>query len=295
VSDAVQFKKELTTEDIASLRCWDGGTDPPWAEYIQRDLWPLVVPISAVMVDPANLREHNEQNLSIIASSLRQFGQRKPVVANAMAGGCLEAGNGTWAAASQMLRWEYIAALFVADDPTTALRYQIVDNRSSDTSEFMYGQLAEALSQLQSQDEALLDGTGFTADEVAELVELHLEDGEEKEAGTGELLELTEVTIEEPTSQVVPGDIWRLGERHVLLVVDVMAEWPLWKPWLEEADTIFVPYPGPFVPLTMKAEECKLVLVQPDAFTAGHMVDRYREIHGQESAKKLQVVEVTVG
>ena len=39
-----------------------------------------VVPISSLVLDPANARKHDEKNLAAIKGSLARFGQQKPVV-----------------------------------------------------------------------------------------------------------------------------------------------------------------------------------------------------------------------
>jgi len=56
----------------------------PW---IAADLRPLAEPLEAILPDPKNARTHDENNLRAIVASLRQFGQRKPIVVNRR-GGC---------------------------------------------------------------------------------------------------------------------------------------------------------------------------------------------------------------
>lgn len=52
-------------------------------------------------------------------------------------------------------------------------------------------------------------------------------------------------------------------------------------------NVIFAPYPGPFVPMTLKADKAsRVVMVQPDAYIAGHILDRYEEIHGAAAVVK---------
>jgi hypothetical protein len=53
-----------------------------------------------------------------------------------------------------------------------------------------------------------------------------------------------------------------------------------------KGDAIFAPYPGPFVPLTLKAEERAIVMVQPDEYIAGHILDQYENVKGAGSVQR---------
>ena len=60
-----------------------------------------------------------------------------------------------------------------------------------------------------------------------------------------------------------------------------------WSPLLTEG-TIFAPYPGPFVPFGEKVKQHSLVMVQPDPYTAGHILDRYEDANGAASIVKVE-------
>ena len=64
-------------------------------DYITEDLRPLARPINSFNPDPGNARVHDERNMKTISGSLRQFGQRKPIVVQKQ-GMLIRAGNGTW-------------------------------------------------------------------------------------------------------------------------------------------------------------------------------------------------------
>jgi ParB-like nuclease domain len=100
----------------------------------------------------------------------------------------------------------------------------------------------------------------------------------------GSLQALIEVTIAPPRHQVEKGQVWRLGS-HLLVVAEVVTGWQQWVKWLD-GDVLFAPYPGPFVPLTLKAEERSLVMVQPDEYIAGHILDQYENVKGVGSVSK---------
>jgi hypothetical protein len=95
----------------------------------------------------------------------------------------------------------------------------------------------------------------------------------------GSLLALAKITIAEPTHQVTGGDVWHLGN-HVLICADVFRQWHQWIGWLQDP-AVFVPYPGPFIVFGDKLQDQRLVLVQPDAYIAGHILDQYVAIHGE--------------
>lgn len=136
--------------------------------YIVKDLQPLAIDIDSVHLDPANVRLHDDRNIAVIKGSLARFGQRKPIVVN-RAGNVIEAGNGTWVAAKE-LGWTKIAAVFVEDDPTTATGYSIADNRASELARWDYSSLSLILSKWLEQDQDLLQGTGWTIEDIDTLI-----------------------------------------------------------------------------------------------------------------------------
>lgn len=110
------------------------------------DLEVRVVPTSSLTLDPANARKHGTRNLSAIASSLRDFGQRKPLVVH---GSVVVAGNGTLEAALS-LGWERIAVALCPADWTLeqARAYALADNHTGDLSEWDPTVLADQLIEL---------------------------------------------------------------------------------------------------------------------------------------------------
>ena len=46
-------------------------------------------------------------------------------------------------------------------------------------------------------------------------------------------------------------------------------------------------YPGPFVPFGAKAAKHRLVMVQPDTYICGHILDRYADANGEDSVVKV--------
>jgi len=67
--------------------------DSPDLSHIEAGLLALAVPIGEVSEDPANVREHREQNLEALKASIRRFGQQRPVLVDQDC--VVVAGNGT--------------------------------------------------------------------------------------------------------------------------------------------------------------------------------------------------------
>jgi DNA modification methylase len=164
----------------------------------------LAVPIDELHVDPANARTGHA--LDRIAASLKAYGQRKPIIANRLQQGKIEAGNGTWLAAKK-LGWSHIAVLYVDDDPATAAAYGIADNRLGDMSTWDL----DALGALMPTIEELF--TGFTEGEIRDVLGergggLMVDPGPQDE-DDNKLKELQEKW------GTAPGQTWAVG-RHIL-------------------------------------------------------------------------------
>ncbi len=126
--------------------------------YISASLRVLAVPIDDIHLDPANARVGHD--LDRIAGSLKQYGQRKPLIVNRLQGNKIEAGNGTWQAAKNKLGWSYIAVVFVDDDPATAAAFGIADNRVAEFSKWDPDALEDILETV---------GDLFTGFEIADI------------------------------------------------------------------------------------------------------------------------------
>ena len=87
--------------------------------------------IGSLIPDPENARSHSKRNIAIIAESLKEFGQRKPIVITAE--GLVLAGNGTLEAA-KLLEWTEIAVVTVPGSWTIsdARAFALADNRTAE-------------------------------------------------------------------------------------------------------------------------------------------------------------------
>lgn len=140
-------------------------------------------PIAKLSVDPNNARTHSERNLTAISDSLKQFGQRKPIVVTA--DNVVIAGNGTLVAAIT-LDWKHIDIVRIppewSDDQIKA--FAIADNRTQDLSSFDTDTLLKQLEELEDS-QFDLGSLGFDGDYITELGEL--DDNKELERLAGRI------------------------------------------------------------------------------------------------------------
>lgn len=99
---------------------------------IHPQLASLALPIASLVHDPRNARRHDAYNVRMIAESLREHGQRKPIVAQRASDRLIvRAGNGTLEAA-RSLGWGMLAVLVVDEDDRSASRFALRDNRTAE-------------------------------------------------------------------------------------------------------------------------------------------------------------------
>lgn len=159
----------------------------------------LAVPIASLKPYPRNARRGN---VEAVKESLTYHGQYRPIVVRAHTNEVL-AGNHTLAAAKE-LGWQEIAATFVDVDDDEAARINLVDNRANDLAGYDDGALAELLASLPK-----LDGTGYGQEDLDAL----LAKVQGPRAGLTDPDDVPEAPAEPVTK---PGDLWLLGEHHLL-------------------------------------------------------------------------------
>jgi hypothetical protein len=77
------------------------------------------------------------------------------------------------------------------------------------------------------------------------------------------------------------GQVWHVGDNY-LVIASVYDGWATYGPLLTEG-RLLVPYPTPIVALTEQARDKTLVMVQPDAWLAGHLLDKYADVRGEDT------------
>jgi ParB family chromosome partitioning protein len=107
--------------------------------------------IKELTPDPQNARQHDEKNLKAIQGSLKEFGQRKPIVITEA--GLIVAGNGTVEAAKR-LGWLEIQAVRVPKDwtPSQIKAFALADNRTAELAAWNPEVLSEQVKELSAED-----------------------------------------------------------------------------------------------------------------------------------------------
>ena len=126
------------------------------------------VKVSDLSQDPANARKHDDRNIDSIIASLRRFGQQKPIVIDAS--NVVRAGNGTLEAAKR-LGWDSIECVKTNLKGSDAIAYAIADNRTAELAEWDSDILAAQLNGLLTDDKALANAAGFSAEEIERMLE----------------------------------------------------------------------------------------------------------------------------
>ncbi len=170
----------------------------------QPDLHIRMLPVAALIANPANARKHPPRQIDLLKSSIQQFGFVAPILIGA--GDTVIAGHGRLMAAR---------ALGIKEVPTVELShltaeqmrtYSITDNRSAEKSSWDFEVLAKEIKALDALNlDFGLEITGFQAQELDELLFPVIADSKDD-------------TL--PTSAAAPttlsGDIWQMGEHKLL-------------------------------------------------------------------------------
>lgn len=256
-----------------------------------------------LLANPANFRRHGKDQQEALAEVLDTVGWVQDVIVNEQTGHVVD---GHLRVELALRRQEpavpvkYInlspaeeAKVLATFDPISALARtdsQALADLTTDMA-FESAALNQKLSDLVESGWQPNDGEwdasdGFNPDDVP--AGFDREDDDEEPEGDptgsdGSLLNLVDVTLGEPKHETSAGQVWEIG-RHVLVIADVITGWRQWKHELDE-EALFCPYPGPFIALTEKAEQWKLVMVQPSPYIAGHILDRYAEVKGEADVR----------
>lgn len=155
--------------------------------------------IADLTPDPQNARTHDDTNLKAIEGSLKEFGQRKPIVITQ--DNTIAAGNGTVAAAKE-LGWTDIQAVRVpADwDADRIKAFALADNRTAELATWNPEVLADHLIEL--------DAVGY---EVSDFGFEALEPPTNPDPDDDEPL-----SFEDAPQRSSLGDHWRVGNHEVI-------------------------------------------------------------------------------
>lgn len=244
------------------------------------------VPVGTLRLWDQNPRRIDPERLETLKLSMAndpQMLRARPLIA--LPDGRVIAGNQRLRAALE-LGWEDIERVVADLDEDTATTWAIRDNVG-------YGEwddegLASILYGLVARD-IDLDLTGLAPEERDALMAAAAADVDPPPAPPanprGENLAKADVSIGEPEHRPVAGEAWRVGP-HVLVIEAVYDGWDRWVDRLEEGMLLAV-YPTPTLPLTRRADRHRLVMVQPDEWLAGHLLDKYEAVRGPGLVERL--------
>lgn len=188
-------------------------------------------------------------------------------------------------------------------------------NRTTELGGWVDDELLSLLDEL-SEIEGGFDGIGFDESYLEQIEELSRstadlgdpwseqdrtayedadEDDELEEDGfeeapnlpTGQAFKLLDVTVGEPTSKVHWGEVYRLGGRHLLVVAKLAREHHKWADLLE--GRVFAPYADVYLLLGSQPKNEDFLVVQPNFYLAGHTLDKWKSVHGEETVELLEV------
>jgi hypothetical protein len=244
---------------------------------------------SSLRHNPANPRVITDDQLAALKSAMIEFGDLSGLVVNLTTGNLVgghqrvkilgdapikvlqrypkQTPQGTVAEGFALYKGERFVYREVRWHEQKEKAAMIAANKHS--GEFDHALVRALLLELNSADYDL-SLTGFFGADLEAMLEIPHKDKER-----GGLLALVNVTLDEPTIQVEAGDTWRAGP-HAIICLDVMIDWHLWIDELKEGDML-LPYAGPLILLTEKAKTTRFVIIQPDQFICGLMLDKFVE------------------
>ena len=68
---------------------------------------------------------------------------------------------------------------------------------------------------------------------------------------------------------------------------DVIEGSPVWIEALKESTSMFFPYPGPYIAFSIPEGRAG-VLVQPLAYLAGHIIDKWNSVNVDDPATQIE-------
>lgn len=271
----------------------DADAEPALSKWRNRIIGHAVVPISELLANPLNWRVHPRAQRAALRELIDEVGVVGPIMVNVQTGNMVDG---------------HLRSLLADEEGETHLPVDYVDLDPEEEAKILAGydtittmalvdkaKLAQTLSEIASTGPSLSAALAEMMERGASVSDTlgggPEEDDDEadtaKERSTGELLaKLKEVTIGEPRHTPKHAEVYRLGN-HVLVVAHPIREWASFTPYLTDDSCYLLSYPGPYAALTVAGEDHRLVMVQPDLYLAGHLLDRYADIHGEAGITRL--------
>lgn len=124
-------------------------------------------PIDLFTPDPQNARGHSDANIQAIANSIKQFGQRIPILIET--GNVIRKGNGTWLAMKRLGLTDIWAIPLELEGPV-ADAFALADNRSAELAHWEWQIVQKTLQELQAAGHDITE-LGFADYELEPLLQ----------------------------------------------------------------------------------------------------------------------------
>ncbi len=173
-----------------------------------RDLAVEYRPLDSLVGYVRNARTHSDEQVAEIAGSIREFGWTNPILVDGDNG--VIAGHGRILAARKLGLAEVPVIELSHLTETQRRAYILADNKLALNGGWDNDLLALELGDLKDAGFDL-GLTGFSGDEIADLLDATADDGESEDDGAAD-------EVPEPAADPVvrPGDLWLLGEHRLL-------------------------------------------------------------------------------
>lgn len=135
---------------------------PETLKSITKTLYPL----DMFTPDPENARGHDARNIRAIADSIKQFGQRIPILVDADL--VIRKGNGTWLA-TKLLQRTHIWAIPLELEGPAKSAFAIADNRTAELAHWEWKIVKDTLQRLEAEGQDITE-LGFADYELEPLL-----------------------------------------------------------------------------------------------------------------------------
>lgn len=229
------------------------------------------VEVDQVIFNPQNWRIHPKLQQETLDEQMQEIGWIQPVIINQRTGNLVDGHLRVLLARREGLSHVPATIIDISEEE------EKIALASFDSITIMAGtdkaKLEELLNIISDENEDIEN----LVEQIAKEHRIHADSDD------GVHLTLMNVTLADPEHKVELGDVYMLGG-NILVIASPVRDVYRWYQYLK-TDMYFVPYPNPS---TYLAENSPVILgVTPNKYITGHVLDRYSEIHGEETIEQI--------